>query len=104
MSFGEPERIPLDKLFQEILLDLPEHPAATFYAAATPDKADIERRLFDDRADIQSVLLGNARMRQGKETVLAASDAGKALICTQRVAAGCNEVDNLFEILPERPR
>ena len=62
---------PGDERLDEIFLDLAEHaPAAAGEAgAAIARDADVEERRLDDGADVQPVLLGDARMGDPPEAV-----------------------------------
>ncbi len=58
------------------------------------DHFDIQHRHLDDGAKIQAILLGDLRVRDAPEPVLAAADAGIALIGPQRIAAGRDKIDD----------
>ncbi len=82
----------------EILLDLAEHRAAApGHAAALAHIAHIELRHLDDGADIEAVLLGDARMGDAPQPFFRAADAGVAFVAAQRIAAGGDEIDDAVE-------
>src|SRR5690606_17763165 len=95
---GEEEGVALDQRFEERLLDAAEHrTAARREADALADIAHLESRDLDDRADVQPVLLGDARMAYAPHALLRPADAGVAVVALQGVAAGRDEIDDAVE-------
>ena len=84
------------------LLDLAEDAAAarSRALAAGLDITHVERRHLDDGADVQPVLLGDARIGYAPQPVLVQADAGIALVVLQRIAAGGDEIDDPIECRP----
>ncbi len=73
----------------------PPRPAGA--GAATARHPDVQQRCLDDRTDIEPVLLGDARMGNAPEAILALSDLGEALVSLEGIAAGGDEIDDAIE-------
>ena len=95
---GEQEGVAVDQRLQKYFLDLAEHRAAARRRApAGADIAHVQHRHLDDGADIEAVLLGDARMADAPQPVLGLADPGVALVGLQRIAAGGDEIDDAVE-------
>ena len=58
----------------------------------------VEHRGFDDDAGIEAVLLCEARMRETPAAVGRADEPAEAVIGAERVAAGCDEIEDAREL------
>src|ERR1700674_5147495 len=106
----EHERIARHEALDEIFLQFPEHaPAARDRArrtvtagclAARAHQPHLDHGFLHDGADIEPVLLRNARMADAVASVLALTDLGETLVDLERIAAGGDEIDHRVEIRP----
>src|SRR5262249_48020558 len=90
----------------EIFLDLTEQLAAARNRAgiavarlARPHQPHFQHVGFDNGADIHAVALRHPRMRDAPYSILALPDLGKALVGLERIAAGCNTIPGIVEVL-----
>jgi hypothetical protein len=60
----------------------------------------VQHRRFDDRADIEAILLGDLRIGHAPEAFGRLADLGVALISAQRITAGRDEIDDPLKGLP----
>ena len=111
---GEHEGVAGGELLDEIFLDLAEHAPAGEHAcrleraAFQPREAHAQHRRLDDGADIEPVLLRDARMGDAVSALLGPLQLRVAVVVRERIAAGRDERDDLIEALagraPDRAR
>ena len=96
---GEEEGVARRQRLDEIFLDAAEHTAAApgKAGAAIARDADVEERRLDDGADVEAILLGDARVGDAPKAVRPKADLGEALIGLERVAAGGDERHDAVE-------
>ncbi len=102
---GVARRQPFDEIFLQFAQDAAPardragRPNAT---AARAHEPHLDHGFLHDGADVEPILLGDARMADAVASILAGSDLGKALVDLERVAAGCNEIHHGVKIRPRQ--
>ncbi len=102
---GKQEGVASSQRLQEIFLDPAKDtstPCASALAAAS--KPDIQLRRFDNRADIEPILLRDARIGHPPRAVHGLADFRKPLIGLERIAAGRHEIQNAVERVSRKAR
>jgi hypothetical protein len=95
------------QLLDEPFLDLAQHPprrqGSPPAAVADPDEAHLQHLRFDDRADVQAIALGQARVRDAQPPVGHDLELGILVVGLERVAAGGHERHRLVEVGAAQP-
>src|SRR5690606_38597082 len=91
--------------FKEIFLDATKNTSATRISAlAATSKPDIQLWRFDNRADVEPILLRDARIGHPPRAVHDLADFRKPLIGLERVAAGRHKIENAVERVSRKAR
>ena len=88
-----------DETFRDFAQDAAALPRAAF-AAARRDEADFQHRGVDDGADVQPVLLGDARIGDAQQAIARRLQFREPIVGFECVAAGRHELDGAVELAP----
>src|SRR5690606_27551845 len=101
---GENEGVPGREFGGETLVDIAEDAPARGPRRARPgatplaDEPHLEHGALDDGADVEAILLSEARMRQTEVSIDRRLETGEALVMGQRIAASRDEIDDTVEV------